>query len=246
MLRRMNKVLDPDAYPQRINKHLAVKGYDTRRGADALVKAGLVTINGTVAKAGDWVQEGDKVEVRQKGPAKKLVYYAYSKPKGVITHSPQADERDIWQVTEKSGMPRDVFPLGRLDKDSYGLIILTNDGRITDRLLNPAFAHEKEYVVQTKLRIKPMFKKIMEDGVDIEGYRTRPCSVTIVDDNEFSIRLQEGKKHQIRRMVVAMRNDVTSLKRIRIMNVKLGRLAPGEHRPIEGEELAEFLKELGL
>lgn len=242
----MNRIIDPNAYPQRINKYLALQGYDTRRGADALIKAGLVTINGVVAQAGDWVQETDKVLVKQKGAPKEYVYVAYNKPVGVISHSPQADERDIWQVTADSGLPRDLFPLGRLDKASSGLIILTNDARITDRLLNPLYSHEKEYVVTTKLKINGLFKRLMEAGVDIEGYKTKPCSVTLMGDTTFSIRLSEGKKHQIRRMVVALRNDVVNLQRIRIMGVRLGNLKPGAFRMIEGVELQGFLRELGM
>lgn len=230
-------------FPRRINKHLAVLGIDTRRGADALIKAGIVTINGIVAKAGDWVQETDVVKVHQDRPRKKYAYYAYYKPVGVVTHSPQEGQQDIREVAK---LPGDVFPLGRLDRASSGLIILTNDGRVTDRLLNPAYAHEKEYVVTTKRRIGPSFKRILEKGVDIGGYVTRPASVTLRGDLEFAIRLEEGKKHQIRRMVVALRNDVATLKRIRVMNVRLGKLRPGQIRAIEGDELAAFLRPLGL
>lgn len=233
-------------FPVRINKYLALQGYDTRRGADALIKAGIVFINGKAAVAGQYVEEGDQVEVRRSAPAKQYVYFAYHKPVGVITHSPQEGEVGIKERTRKAGMPGDVFPLGRLDKNSHGLILLTNDGRLTDRLLNPEYAHEKEYVVKTRNPLRPSFKKAMEAGVDIEGYVTKPCTVTIMGDHEFAIRLTEGKKHQIRRMVVALHNDVAGLKRTRVMNVKLGSLAPNASRPIAGEELATLLKDLGL
>ncbi len=232
-------------YPVRINKYLALVGEETRRGADPLVKAGLVLINGKRAEPGQWVNEGDRVEVKRKAP-KRYAYFAYNKPFGIITHSPQEGERDIKQVTRKSAMPPDVFPLGRLDKNSHGLIILTNDGRITDRLLHPSYEHEKEYVVKVQNKLQGNFKRVMERGVDIEGYVTKPCTVKVLDDHTFSIRLTEGKKHQIRRMVVALKNDVANLKRTRIMNVELGRLAPGASRPIEGEELATFLRSLGF
>ncbi len=232
-------------FPRRINKHLAMLGVDTRRGADDLIKAGKVTINGAVAKAGDWVHEGDRVEVAGAGP-KRYAYFAYHKPVGVVTHSPQEGETGIKERTAFSGMPKDVFPLGRLDKASSGLILLTNDGRVTDRLLNPKFAHDKEYIVTTKERIGPSFQRILTKGVDIGGYVTLPSVVKLRGDHEFSIQLREGKKHQIRRMVVALRNDVVTLKRIRVMNVRLGTLKPGQARPIEGEELETFLKGLGL
>jgi 23S rRNA pseudouridine2604 synthase len=139
-----------------------------------------------------------------------------------------------------------VFPVGRLDKDSHGLIILTNDGRITDRLLNPAKEHEKEYVVQTKLKLRKSFKEQMEKGVNIERYVTKPAQVRILNEHSFSITLTEGKKHQIRRMVVALFNEVSDLKRVRIMNIELGATAAGTYRAIEGEELKIFLKALGL
>lgn len=240
----MVSAMEQDApFPRRVNKHLAVLGIDTRRGADALIKAGIVTINGVVAKPGDWVRDGDQVRVHQDRPRKRYAYYAYYKPVGVVTHSPQEGQQDI---REAAALPGDVFPLGRLDRASSGLIVLTNDGRVTDRLLNPAYAHEKEYMVTTKRRIGPSFKRILEKGVDIGGYVTRPASVTLRGDQEFVIRLEEGKKHQIRRMVVALRNDVESLKRVRVMNIRLGKLRPGQIRQIEGEELATFLKSLGL
>lgn len=238
--------MEKQTFPVRINKYLAVIGEDTRRGADLLVKSGSVFINGKVSEPGQWVEEGDKVEVKRKRPAKSYSYYAYNKPFGIITHSPQEGERGIKDVTMKSSMAADVFPLGRLDKNSHGLIIMTNDGRITDRLLNPEYAHEKEYVVKVQNKLQNNFKRLMESGVDIEGYVTKPCVVKVIDDHTFSIRLTEGKKHQIRRMVVALRNDVANLKRTRVMNIELGKLAPGGYRAIEGEELAAFLKSLGL
>ncbi|OYV28079.1 MAG: hypothetical protein B7W98_00320, partial [Parcubacteria group bacterium 20-58-5] len=135
-----------DDYPMRINKYLAHEGISTRRGADELIARKKVLINGRVAVIGEKVNEGDTVELRGKSSAKKFVYYAYHKPVGVITHSPQLGEKDIKQSV---ALPKDVFPVGRLDKDSSGLIILTNDGRVTDRLLAPGYDHDKEYRVRT-------------------------------------------------------------------------------------------------
>ena len=214
----------------RINKYLAGKGYSTRVGADELVKKGRVFITGRLAVLGDKVSESDVVEVRGKGKPENFLYFAYHKPRGVETGSPK----------------KDVFPIGRLDKDSSGLLILTNDGRVTDRLLNPDYAHEKEYLVKVKSNLRPSFKTHMEQGVEIEGYVTKPAKVKILNDRAFRIILTEGKKHQIRRMVVALHNEVAELKRERVMNVELGNLAEGSTRKIEGEELETFHKNLNL
>ena len=219
----------------RINKYLADKKISTRRGADELIKEKKVFINGKLAELGGQVEEGDKVEVRGV-KAKEYVYFAYNKPIGVETASP------------KEGL----FPLGRLDKNSHGLLILTNDGRITDQLLNPKYVHEKEYVVHTKEKLRSNFKQKMEAGVNIEGlprlgkagYLTKKCQVKILNENAFRIILTEGKKHQIRRMCSALFQEVTDLKRERIMNIKLGTLKPKGTREIKGEELATFLDQV--
>lgn len=235
-----------EEYPMRINKYLAKEGVATRRGADELVAKGKVLINGRVAVLGEKVNEGDKVEVRDSRAPKKYLYFAYNKPVGVITHSPQSGEKDIKQSVAVAKEMKDVFPVGRLDKDSSGLIILTNDGRVTDRLLNPEFAHDKEYRVQVAEPLRESFKKTMEAGVDIEGYLTKPCTVRKTGPKSFSITLTEGKKHQIRRMVSAMHNEVVALERTRILNICLDNLAPGSWRPIAGAELSEFLAKIGM
>ena len=227
-------------YPMRINKYLAMRKYATRREADEIISKRRVTINGRLAVLGDKVKENDVVEV--KWNPKKYRYFAYNKPRGIITHSPQGEEQEIKEIMPIVG----VFPVGRLDKDSHGLIILTDDGRLTDSLLNPKFAHEKEYKVMTKDQLPGYFKRKMEEGVDIGGYVTRPCAVEMLSDRKFTITLTEGKKHQIRRMCGAFGQSAVDLERKRIMNIKLGNLNPGEHRPIEGSELAQFLKSLGF
>ncbi len=232
-----------DEYPMRINKYLAREGVATRRGADELIARGSVLVNGRVARMGEKISRGDKVELRGKSSSKKFLYFAYNKPVGVITHSPQRGEKDIKQSV---ALPKDVFPLGRLDKNSSGLIILTNDGRVTDRLLNPDYAHDKEYRVRTAEPLRDSFKKTMEAGVDIGGYLTKPCTVRKTGPKSFHIALTEGKKHQIRRMVAAMHNSVAELERVRILNVRLDGLAGGAWRPIEGPELATFLENIGL
>lgn len=233
-------------FPVRLNKYLAEHGYATRRDADYLIRRGRVLVNGHVAELGEKVSADDVVKVmRGKRGKKGYVYYVYNKPRGVVSHSPAPGEKDIRDdlpALAKEG----VFPVGRLDKDSHGLIILTNDGRITDRLLNPDREHDKEYVVRTKLPLRSSFKKHLEAGVSIEGYQTRPARVRVLGEKTFSITLTEGKKHQVRRMVVAMHNEVEDLKRSRILNISLGNLKKGGVRRIEGEELSEFLARLGL
>lgn len=233
-------------FPMRINKYLAQEGYATRRGADDLVARGSVRINGRVAVLGDKVEAGDTVTVKNSKRLKRYRYFAYHKPKGVVTHSAQGTDSDIEDEIKQVDELRGTFPVGRLDKDSYGLIILTDDGRVTDRLLNPDRVHEKEYTVRTKNKLRSNFKERMEEGVSIEGYTTKPARVRINGEHSFSITLTEGKKHQIRRMVAALFNEVDDLKRIRVMNVRLGKLRAGEFRAIEGDELTEFLSSLGL
>lgn len=226
----------------RINKYLALNKHSTRRGADELISKKQVFINNRLAVLGDKVKEADKVEVRFRGKSKPYIYIAYNKPKGIVTHSAQEGESEIKQEVSI----KDIFPVGRLDKDSHGLIILTNDGRITERLLGPTYSHEKEYLVKTKEKLRKNFKEKMEAGVKIEREKTAKCKVQIINDHLFKIILTEGKKHQIRRMCVALFQEVADLKRIRIMNIELGNLTSGEHRKIEGSELQMFLKQLDL
>ena len=216
-----------DEYPMRINKYLALKKISTRRGADELVAGKKVFINGKLAVLGSKVGENDKVEVKG-NKTKEYSYFSYNKPIGIETNSPRSD----------------LFPLGRLDKDSHGLMILTNDGRITDQLLNPKYFHEKEYVVRTSNKLRSNFKQKMEAGVNIEGYLTKPCKVKILSDFTFKVTLTEGKKHQIRRMCANLFQEVADLKRERIMNIKLGNLKPGGLREIKGEELLTFLNQV--
>lgn len=211
----------------RINKYLALKKISTRRGADELVINKKVFINGKLALLGSKVNEADVVEVKGT-KAKEYKYFAYNKPIGIETNSPRED----------------LFPLGRLDKNSHGLLILTNDGRITDQLLNPKYFHEKEYVVRTLNKLRSSFKNKMEAGVNIEGYQTKPCKIKILNASSFKIILTEGKKHQIRRMCSALFQEVADLKRERIMNIKLDNLKSGGLREIKGEELNIFLNSL--
>jgi len=227
----------------RINKYLADKGYATRRGADDIISKGLVTINGKKAVLGDKVTDTDVVVINQKRKPNQYVYLAYNKPQGVVTTNAQGEEKEIIDAVRYRTR---VFPVGRLDKDSYGLIILTNDGRITDRLLNPDKHHEKEYVVTVNKKYTPAFIKHMTEGVDIGDYVTRPTKVKRLKDTTFLITLTEGKNRQIRRMTEKLGYTVTDLKRVRIQNILLNNVKPGQYREIIDDERETFLTSLGL
>lgn len=229
-------------YPIRINKYLADKKICGRREADELIKQGKVAINGNQAKLGEMVGETDRVTV--KGNLKDLVYLAFHKPEGIVTHSPQEGESGIADILKFN---TEVFPVGRLDKDSRGLIILSNDGRITDRLLNPVNYHEKEYEVKLDKKFASKFIGEMEKGVKLDdGYVTQKCRIEKIDNFTFSIILTEGKKRQIRRMCKALGYKAIDLKRTRIMNIRLGNLKAGSYRIISGEELNDLLADLNL
>lgn len=232
-------------YPIRINKFLALNNYATRKGADELIKKGYVFINGKKAVLGDQVYRDEDVTVSSKAPKKDYVYYAYNKTVGVSTN-PDIKTKDILQVTK---FKEKVFPVGRLDKDSHGLIIMTNDGRITDRLLSPTYVHEKEYVVKVEPNFSDKFIDLMSNGVHFDKFISKKCSVwrhTSKSKDTFNIILTEGKKRQIRRMCEALHHKVINLKRIRVMNIELGKLNEGEYREIKGVELDTFLKSLKL
>ncbi|MFA5736620.1 MAG: pseudouridine synthase [Candidatus Paceibacterota bacterium] len=228
-------------YPIRINKYLATLGVTTRRGADELVERRKVLLNGRLAKLGDLVQAGDKVLVKDLPTDinENFVYFAYHKPRGEETGKLAPDKFP-------QNLSQNIFPVGRLDKGSSGLLIMTNDGRITDRLLGPTYKHEKEYEVETDKSVNGFMLKRMEMGVNIEGYKTKKCQAEKIGPKIFRIILTEGKKHQIRRMCAAVGLQVKNLKRVRIMNIKLGNLKPGRLRPIIETQKVEFLKTLSL
>ncbi len=227
----------------RINKFISQKGLATRREADTLIISGKVFVNGTVASLGMDVNESDKIEIRDN--KKEYRYFLYNKPKGVVTVGAQKGEVDILHKTKfpfdkAQGKPVNVFPIGRLDKDSSGLIIMTNDGRVTKEILTPEQEHEKEYLVSVDKMLPKSFKNIMESGVKVpktnqgkEGYTTKPSKVKITGDKTFTIVITEGKNRQIRRMCETLGYAVTSLERIRIGKFMLGKLKPGEWREIK-------------
>jgi 23S rRNA pseudouridine2604 synthase len=242
----MIQEFEPIQYPVRINRYLSLKNYCTRRKADELIEKGHVTINGVVAKLGDKVQEDDEVNVSDevRKETEQRSYFAYNKPVGIVTNNPQNGEQCIEDITH---FPRRVFPIGRLDKDSHGLIILTNDGRITDKLLNPKYIHEKEYVARVHKPIEDGFIQKMSRGVKLDdGYKTKPCEVVKIGPSSFRIILTEGKKRQIRRMCQSLGYEVTDLLRTRIMNIRLGEIREGEYAKLRGNTLKEFLDSLGI
>lgn len=221
----------------RINKYLALKNIASRREADTLVAAGKVFVNGKKAVLGIDVSETDVVEIR--GTTKKYVYYAYNKPVGIVTSTPTKGETDIIHHT---AFPEKVFPVGRLDKDSHGLIIMTNDGRLTKKLLDPEAEHEKEYLVTIDQPITPLFTKSMTTGVEIvtntkARHQTKPAKLKKLSPKQFSITLTEGKNRQIRRMCETLGYKVTDLKRIRIGKILLGDLRPGKFVVIQESSL---------
>ena len=231
-------------FPIRINKYLAEKGFSTRRGADALILKGVVFVNGKKAVIGQQVVDGDIVDVREK--QKEYRYVLYYKPRGIITHSPGAGETDIEARIKKDFGLAGLFPVGRLDKDSEGLVMLTDDGRITDRLLNPKYMHKRTYEVTVDKPITSSFLVHMKHGVDIEGYVTKPADIEKVTNDRFLITLTEGKKHQIRRMCAAQGYQIKVLKRVNILTLTLGGLKSGQYRTLQGTELDTFLSGINL
>jgi len=235
-----------DGFPMRLNKYLAHEGIATRRAADELIEKKRVLVNGTVASVGMKVDEGDEVTIRRSAKPREFAYVLLNKPAGVDTHAEKGGGRDALGMLPPELRMLGLFPVGRLDKASAGLMLFTNDGRITDRLLNPDHDHEKTYDVTTKEPLRSNFKQRMEEGVDIEGYRTKPARVEIVNESRARITLTEGKKHQIRRMVVALGGQVRTLTRTRIGSLTLGTMPEGGHRVLSGEPLQAFLESLGL
>lgn len=232
----------PGEFPMRINKYLAWKGYSTRRGADDLIQKNQVTINGRFAALGDKVEETDDVHVRKFKRPDEYVYYAFNKPRGVTT-----------EATRKGGTPdimqtialRGVFPVGGLDANAQGLVILTNDRRIVDRLLNPAHKHMKEFAIKTLAPVRANFKEKMESGVIIGGAAPIECSVHIIRPDFFTVRVTDSGNH-IRQMCSMFFAEIESMTRTQIMNIRLGGLALNTYRKLDDDERTAFLKGLGL
>jgi len=229
-------------YPIRINRYLLLKNLCSRREADRLIEQGKIKINGAVAVLGQKVHEDDEVEVAGSAANREYYYFLFNKPRGIVSTSPQRDEQSVEDI---SGIAVKVSPVGRLDKDSEGLMLLTDDGRIVDALLNPKYSHEREYEVHVDKFIKAADLKKMESGVDIEGYITKPATAEKLSDDSFSLTLTEGKKHQIRRMCAALGYQVLELKRVRMMHLHLD-ISVGENRPLTEDEVSKLLTTAGI
>lgn len=217
----------------RINKYLASQDICSRREADKLIQEGKILVNGKVAALGLDIKDADKVEVVDYH--KNYVYYAYHKPAGIVTHSPQVGEQSIQDITN---FDSDVFPVGRLDKNSRGLIILTNDGRITKKILSPELKLEKEYIVTLNRSISNNDIAKLRDGVKLDtGYYTKPCRVKRLAEDIVKITLTEGKNRQIRRMAKSLKYNVIDLLRIRIGNIELNDMPEGTYRKLSEQKL---------
>ncbi|KMT23121.1 23S rRNA pseudouridine(2604) synthase RluF [Clostridium cylindrosporum] len=227
----------------RINKYISDTGICSRREADKLIQSGKVTINGKRAALGDSVEYNDKVLVDGK-PLKvksKRVYIVLNKPVG-ITCTTELHIKE--NIVDFVGHKERIFPIGRLDKDSEGLIILTNDGDIVNKVLRSENNHEKEYIVTVNKLVTDKFISNMGNGVNIEGKLTKKCKVERISDYTFRIILTEGRNRQIRKMSAAFGYEVKKLKRIRIMNILLGDLKKGKWRDLTKTELTRLFKDI--
>ena len=232
-----------DSEGTRLNKYIASSGLCSRREADTLIENGKVTINGVVAIQGSKVLDGDVVMVngRKITPEDDMVYIAFNKPLGITCTT---DTRDPSNIIDYIGFDDRIFPVGRLDKNSSGLILLTNDGSIVNKLLRAENGHEKEYLVTVNRPYDKAFIKSMESGVPVLGQLTLPCKIKPAGDKTFKIILHQGLNRQIRRMCEYLGYKVTKLKRIRFMNINLGDLETGKWRYLTSDEKKEILKDI--
>ncbi|MDC3069482.1 23S rRNA pseudouridine(2604) synthase RluF [Prochlorococcus sp. AH-736-D21] len=227
----------------RINKYLSEVGYCSRREADRLISEGKVTINGKIPEIGTKVKESDLVEVKGqrigKSSRQKNIYLAFNKPVGIVCTTDRKLEPN--NVIDFIKYPKRIFPIGRLDKLSEGLIFLTDDGDIVNKILRARNNHEKEYIVSVNRFINKEFIQSMSNGVEILGTITKNCFVKQLGPKKFKIILTQGLNRQIRRMCEAFGYRVRSLKRVRIMNIRLD-IPVGKYREFTKEELLELNK----
>ncbi len=244
---RSNDHLNPDMNPleSRINKYMAETGYCSRREADRLIQAGCVTIDDTIAQIGSKVQPGQIVRVKGQPilPDDDRVYLLLYKPIG-ITCTTDTRRRD--NIIDYLQYPRRIFPVGRLDRDSEGLIILTNDGDIVNKILRAGYRHEKEYRVKVDRPLTDDFIRAMALGVPILDTITLPCTIIRESARTFRIILTQGLNRQIRRMCEYLGYQVVRLTRIRIMHLAIGNLRPGEWRYLTHKEIAELRRLISL
>ena len=225
----------------RINKYLSESGYCSRRAADRLIEEGKVTINGEIPEMGTKVKEDDQVEVEgqiiEKLTKQKKIYLAFHKPVGIVCTTDRRVEPD--NIIDFIKYPKRIFPIGRLDKSSEGLIFLTNDGDIVNKILRARNNHEKEYIVIVNRQINKDFIQRMSNGVEILETITKNCFVKQLGAKKFKIILTQGLNRQIRRMCEALGYRVQSLQRVRIMNIKLN-IPKGKYREFTKGELIEL------
>ena len=228
----------------RLNKFLSEAGYCSRRAADKLIEEGRVTVNGKHPEMGTKVSSTDEVSVDGKVVSikkKSRVYIAFNKPVGVVCTTDTRVEKN--NIIDFINDPSRIFPIGRLDKDSEGLILLTDDGDIVNKILRSSNNHEKEYIVRVDKPISQTFVKRMSEGVPILDTMTKPCRVQKLSRDSFKIVLTQGLNRQIRRMCSYLDYEVESLKRVRIMNINL-MSDVGEYRNLTKEELNTLNKAL--
>ncbi|NOQ72156.1 MAG: 23S rRNA pseudouridine(2604) synthase RluF [Crocinitomix sp.] len=225
---------------KRINKYLSEVGYCSRRAADKLIEQNRVTINGKVPELGTKIAPGDQVAVdgtKITAPKEAFVYLAFNKPVGIVCTTDTRVEKD--NIVDFINYPKRIFPIGRLDKPSEGLIFMTNDGDIVNKILRARNNHEKEYIVTVHKPINDQFIKRMRNGIPVLDTVTRKCTVERLGKATFKIILTQGLNRQIRRMCEYLGYDVVELKRVRIMNVNLD-IPTGEWRDLTSEEMKEI------
>jgi len=225
---------------KRLNKYLSEVGYCSRREADRLIEAGRVTINGVVPEMGTKVAEDDKIHVDGKpvvNTKTEFVYLAFNKPIGIVCTTDTRVEKD--NIIDFINYHKRIFPIGRLDKPSEGLILLTDDGDIVNKILRASNNHEKEYLVTVDKPISQTFIERMAGGIPILDRVTKKCKVEKLSTYEFRIILTQGLNRQIRRMCEYLNYEVNTLKRVRIMNIKLN-IPLGEYRELTKEEFKEM------
>lgn len=227
----------------RLNKYLSEAGVCSRREADRLIESGKVTVDGVTAQMGMRVTAGQIVKVGKKTVSKQdeMIVLAVNKPKGIVCTE---DQRERDSIVRFLNYPVRVTYAGRLDKDSRGLLLMTNNGDIINQMMRAANRHEKEYKVTVDKEITEQFIKKMSEGVPILDTVTRPCTVKKIGKYTFSIILTQGLNRQIRRMCAAFGYEVKDLVRIRIMNIRLGSLKEGEYRKLTDKELEELYEML--
>lgn len=225
----------------RLNKFLSDAGVCSRREADRLVEAGRITVDGVLAVMGQKVTPDQEIAIDHKPIRKEeeKVLLAFNKPRGVVCTTSKKDKNNI---VDYISYGKRIYPVGRLDKDSDGLILLTNQGELVDKILRGSNFHEKEYIVTVNKKITPEFLRAMGSGVPILDTVTRPCEIEPIGARTFRIILTQGLNRQIRRMCEYFDYRVVELTRVRVMNIRLGRLKTGTYRKIVGKELEELIK----